>query len=79
VSRPNLSEIRLFKCGRLAAKFAIEMPDCDADQIIRLLHQSRRDINKSLRDAYPEVFALQGRLYHHSSRFVVAVRAVFEA
>jgi hypothetical protein len=76
--RTNSSEIRLLNCARLAAKSVIEMPDHDADQIIRLLHQGNWAVDSRLRDEYPDVFAPRGRLYDRSSRLVVAIRSVFE-
>jgi hypothetical protein len=75
----NASEIGLFQSARLAAKCVIEMPDYDADKIIRSLYQSSWSISDDLRDAYPDVFAPRGGLYDHSSRLIVAIRSVFEA
>ena len=64
--------------ARAAIKRWVEMPDADADRIIRSLHQSGWIVSGKLRRALPAIFEEGGAFYGVQGRLVEAVRAVFE-
>lgn len=64
--------------ARLAIKQVVEMPDQDADRIIRSLKQSNWVVSNKLRGEFPILFEPGERLYDRAQRLVAAVRAAFE-
>jgi hypothetical protein len=64
--------------ARAAIKNLVEMPDQDADRLIRSLRQEGWTISNKLRKTLPQVFQEGGVLYARHQQIVAAVRAVFE-
>ena len=62
----------------LALKTVIEMPDADADRIIRSLKQENWAISNKLRKAYPQLFQEDGPWFDLHAPIIQAVRAAFE-
>lgn len=63
--------------ARAAIKNQVEMPDRDADLIIRSLRQENWRISNKLRKALPRLFQDGGDLQALEARVVASVRAVF--
>lgn len=70
--------LRQYDEARTAIKNVIEMPDQDADRIIRSLKQEEWTVSNKLRKSLPQIFEEGGALFAHHSRIVAAVRAAFE-
>lgn len=64
--------------ARAAVKQWVEMPDQDADRIIRSLHQSSWAVSGKLRQELPALFEEGGSLYGLHEALISAVRAAFE-
>jgi len=65
--------------ARGAIKRIVEMPDNDADRIIRSLKESQWIVSNKLKKGLPEIFAEEGKLYRLSESLVNAVRNAFQA
>jgi len=70
--------LRQHDAARAAIKRWVEMPDADADRIIRSLHQSQCVVSGKLRQELPAIFAEGGAFYGVQERLVEPVRAAFE-
>ena len=70
--------LRQYDSARAAIKNWVEMPDQDADRIIRSLQQERWNISHKLRKAMPQIFEEGGIFYSLHPHIVAAVRAAFE-
>lgn len=70
--------LRQYDDARLALKDVVEMPDQDADRIIRSLKEGHWQVSNKLRKAVPEIFDEAGRLYEHQVDVIEAVRQAFE-
>lgn len=64
--------------ARAAIKRWVEMPDQDADRIIRSLHQSQWKVRGKLRRELPAIFEEGGTLYGLRDKLIEAVRSAFE-
>lgn len=64
--------------AREAIKSVVEMPDTDADRIIRSLKENSWSVSGKLRGELPELFDEGGRLFERSPRLIEAVRQAFE-
>lgn len=64
--------------ARAAIKRWVEMPDADADRIIRSLHENHWVVSGKLRQALPAIFEEGGAFYGVQGHLVEAVRVVFE-
>ncbi len=64
--------------ARAAIKNWVEMPDQDADLIIRSLKQENWHISNKLRKALPQLFQEGGDLHARHVQIVASVRAAFE-
>lgn len=64
--------------ARAAIKNVVEMPDQDADRIIRSLKEENWEVSNKLRKDLPRIFAPDGDLHEKHAQIVAAVRAVFE-
>jgi len=64
--------------ARAAIKQVIEMPDEDADRIVRSLRQENWRVSHKLCKDLPEIFEESGALYARHAQIVAAVRAAFE-
>lgn len=64
--------------ARAAIKQWVEMPDQDADRIIRSLHESQWSPSGKLRKALPAIFSQEGALHHLQDKLIAAVREAFE-
>lgn len=64
--------------ARAAIKRWVEMPDADADRIIRSLHQSHWVVSGKLRQELPAIFEEGGTLYGLQGQLVEAARTAFE-
>lgn len=64
--------------AREAIKELVEMPDSDADRIIRSLQQENWQVSNKLRKELPQIFQEGGALYSRREQIVAAVRAAFE-
>jgi Fic/DOC family len=71
--------LRQYDQARTAIKQWVEMPDQDADRIIRSLHQSNWTVSGKLRQELPEIFEEGGALYSAHENLINAARAAFEA
>lgn len=65
--------------AREAIKDLVEMPDSDADRIIRSLQQENWQISNKLRKELPQIFQPGGAFYARREQIVAAVRAAFDA
>ena len=70
--------LRQYDDAREAIKNFVEMPDPDADRIIRSLKESGWQVSNKLRKTLPQVFAEEGAFYGRHAQIIAAVRAVFE-
>ena len=61
-----------------ALKNLIEMPDADADRIIRSLRQENWAVRNTLRKALPQIFQEGGAFFDLQEHIIGAVRAAFE-
>lgn len=64
--------------AREAIKDLVEMPDFDADRIIRSLQQENWQVSNKLCKELPQIFQQGGALYARREQIVAAVRAAFE-
>ncbi|AEF88747.1 filamentation induced by cAMP protein Fic [Delftia sp. Cs1-4] len=64
--------------ARAAIKNLVEMPDQDADRIIRSLKEGNWQVSNKLRKELPEIFGEGGGLHAHHGPIVAAVRDAFE-
>ena len=64
--------------ARTAIKRIVEMPDQDADRIIRSLKESNWVVSGKLRRSLPQLFQEGGKLYGRHARLIDAVKAAFE-
>ncbi len=81
VEREMAQEAHLLRThddARLAIKEVVEMPDQDADRIIRSLKQSNWVVSNKLRGEFQILFEPGERLYDRAQRLVASVRAAFE-
>ncbi len=69
--------LRTNDAARVAIKEVVEMPDADADRIIRSLKNSNWTVSGKLAREWPILFEEGGRLYHLHQELANAVRAVF--
>ena len=70
--------LRQYDSARAAIKNWVEMPDQDADRIIRSLQQQQWHISHQLRTSLPQIFQEGGVFYSLHPHIVAAVRAAFE-
>ena len=70
--------LRQHGAARAAIKILVEMPDQDADRIIRALQQSQWTVSHKLRKELPEIFGEGADLLALQAQMVAAVREVFE-
>ena len=63
--------------ARAAIKQVVEMPDQDADRIIRSLHQENWQVSGKLQQEFPSLFLEGGALFPLRERVVSAVRGAF--
>ena len=70
--------LRQYDSALQALKTVIEMPDADADRIIRSLKQENWAISNKLRKAYPQLFQEDGPWFDLHAPIIQAVRAAFE-
>ena len=70
--------LRQYEDARNVIKDLVEMPDQDADCIIRSLKEGSWQVSNKLRRSLPQIFAESGSLYGKHAQIVAAVRAVFE-
>ena len=70
--------LRQYDSARAAIKNWVEMPDQDADRIIRSLQQQQWHISHQLRKSLPQIFQEDGVFYSLHPHIVAAVRAAFE-
>lgn len=70
--------LRQYGDARAAIKRWVEMPDPDADRIIRSLHQGNWAVSGKLRQELPAIFEEGGPLYGLHMQLIAAVRAAFE-
>ena len=70
--------LRQHDAARAAIKRWVEMPDADADRIIRSLHQSQWVVSGKLRQELPAIFEEGGAFHGVHERLVEAVRTAFE-
>lgn len=70
--------LRQYDDARNAIKDLVEMPDQDADRIIRSLKEGGWQVSNKLQRALPQIFAESGPLYGKHVQIVAAVRAAFE-
>jgi hypothetical protein len=61
-----------------AIKDLVEMPDSDADRIIRSLSAGNWQVSNKLREEMPQIFEEGGALYAQHEQVVTAVRAAFD-
>ena len=71
--------LRQYDEARVAIKDLIEMPDPDADRIIRSLRDGDWQVSGRLRKTLPQIFAEDGVFYARHAQIIAAVRAVFES
>lgn len=64
--------------ARAAIKRIVEMPDQDADRIIRSLKESNWVVSGKLRRSLPQLFQEGGKLYGRHAPLIDAVKAAFE-
>ncbi|MDO9203639.1 MAG: hypothetical protein Q7U58_20270, partial [Hydrogenophaga sp.] len=64
--------------ARAAIKRWVEMPDADADRIIRSLYENHWVVSGKLCQALPAIFEEGGAFYGVQGHLVEAVRVVFE-
>lgn len=70
--------LRHYDEARIAIKNILEMPDQDADRIIRSLKQEGWAVSNKLRKALPEIFEDDGAFHAQRDALIAAVRSVFE-
>lgn len=70
--------LRQYDEARMAIKNVVEMPDQDADRIIRSLKEGNWCVSNKLRKTLPQIFAESGPLYGRHEQIIAAVRAIFE-
>ena len=73
-----MNELRQYDEARGAIKDLVEMPDPDADRIIRSLKEGGWQVSNKLRKTLPQIFAEDGAFYTRHAQIIAAVRAVFE-
>jgi uridine kinase len=61
-----------------ALKTLVEMPDADADRIIRSLKQENWVVSNKLRKALPQIFQEGGVFFDLQEQIIGVVRAAFE-
>lgn len=64
--------------ARAAIKRVVEMPDQDADRIIRSLKEGNWTVSNKLRKTLPEIFQNDGKLHARQERIIDAVKTAFE-
>lgn len=69
--------LRQYDAAREAIKRVVEMPDSDADRIIRSLTGSGWTVSGKLAKTYPEIFTAGGSLYPRHEALVLAVKDAF--
>ena len=70
--------LRQHGAARAAIKILVEMPDQDADRIIRSLQQSQWTVSNKLRKELPEIFGEAADLSALQAQIVTDVREVFK-
>lgn len=70
--------LRRYDEARAAIKDLVEMPDPDADTIIRSLEEGGWQVSNKLRKTLPQIFAEDGIFHSRHAQIIAAVRAVFE-
>lgn len=70
--------LRRYDEARESIKNLVEMPNPDADRIIRSLKENGWQVSNSLRKNLPQIFAEDGAFYDRQAQIVAAVRGVFE-
>ncbi len=71
--------LRQYDQALAALKALVEMPDADADRIIRSLKQENWTVSNKLRKELPQIFREDGPFFDLHQRIIGAVRAAFEA
>lgn len=71
--------LRSYDEARQAIKSVVEMPDADADRIIRSLREGNWVVSNKLRKALPEIFEEGGAFHVRQERIILAVREAFES
>lgn len=69
--------LRQYDEARMAIKELVEMPDADADRIIRSLKEGDWLVSNKLRKTLPEIFTENGRFYARHAEIIAVVRAAF--
>jgi hypothetical protein len=70
--------LRQYDQAREAIKDLVEMPDSDADRIIRSLRADNWQVSNKLRAEMPQIFEEGGALYAQHEQVVAAVRAAID-
>ncbi len=70
--------LRQYDEARAAIKDLIEMPDPDADHIIRSLKEGGWQVSNKLRKTLPQIFEEDGAFYAMHAQIITAVRDAFE-
>lgn len=70
--------LRQYDDAREGIKRIVEMPDPDADRIIRSLKENGWQVSNSLRKILPQIFAEHGAFYDRHAQIIAAVWRVFE-
>ena len=70
--------LRQYDAALEALKTLVEMPDADADRIIRSLKQENWTVSNKLRNALPQIFQEGGAFFDLQEHLIEAVRAAFD-
>ena len=70
--------LRQYDAALQALKAVVEMPNADADRIIRSLRQENWVVSNKLRKALPQIFEEGGAFFDLHLQIVGAVRAAFD-
>ena len=70
--------LRQYDAALQALKAVVEMPNADADRIIRSLRQENWTVSNKLRKAFPQIFQPGGAFFDLQGQIIEAVRAAFE-
>lgn len=71
--------LRQYDAALQALKTLIEMPDSDADRIIRSLRQENWTVSSKLRKALPQIFQEGGAFFDLHEQIIGVVRAAFDS
>lgn len=70
--------LRHYDAALAALKALVEMPDVDADRIIRSLRQENWTVSNKLRKELPQIFQAGGAFFGLQEQIISAVRVAFE-